>query len=190
MKLYLRTLSVPALLVLGACTTMPSGPSVLVMPGSGKNFDQFRADDAVCRQYALEQVGGADPNQVAVDSGVKSAAVGAVVGAAAGAAMGGHSQDAAAGAGIGLLFGALAGTGAGQSSAYASQYRYDNAFIQCMYAKGHRVPVSGQLVPGPAQYSSPPSQTPGYAPPPPPGYAPTPPPGYGPPPGYAPPPEQ
>jgi len=191
MKRYLRTLSVPALLILGACTTLPTGPSVMVMPGTGKNFDQFRADDAVCRQYALGQVGGTDPNQVAVDSGVKSAAVGAVVGAAAGAAMGGHSQDAAAGAGIGLLFGALAGSGTGQSSAYATQHYYDNAFIQCMYSKGHRVPVSGQLMQGPAQYSNPsPPPPPGYAPPPPPGYAPTPPPGYGPPPGYAPPPEQ
>jgi hypothetical protein len=175
MKLYMRTLSVPALLILGACMTMPTGPSVMVMPGTGKNFDQFRADDAVCRQYALEQVGGTDPNQVAVDSGVKSAAVGTIVGAAAGAAMGGNSQGAAAGAGVGLLVGALAGTGAGQSSAYGTQHRYDNAFIQCMYAKGHRVPVSGQLMSAPAQRSNPP-------PPPPPGYAPPPPPGYGPPP--------
>lgn len=172
----MRALSLPALLILGACTTMPTGPSVMVMPGTDKNFDQFRADDAVCRQYALEQVGGATPNQVAVDSGVLSAAVGTAVGAVAGAAAGGH-EGAGVGAGMGLLVGTLAGTGAGESSAYGTQRRYDNAFIQCMYAKGHRVPVSGQLMPGPVQPSSPPPPPPpGYSPPPPPVYAPPPPP--------------
>ncbi len=166
-----------ALLMLGACTTMPTGPSVMVMPGTGKSFDQFRADDAVCRQFALEQVGGTVPNQVAADSGARSAILGTAVGAAAGAAMGGNSQSAAAGAGMGLLVGTLAGTGAGESSAYGAQRRYDNAYIQCMYAKGDRVPVSGQFMPGPVQSSNPPPPPPpGYAPPPPPGYAPPPPP--------------
>ncbi|HTH44456.1 MAG TPA: hypothetical protein VL528_05200, partial [Oxalicibacterium sp.] len=45
-------------LALSACTTMPTGPSVLVLPGSGKSFDQFRADDMDCRQYAQYQMGG------------------------------------------------------------------------------------------------------------------------------------
>ncbi|HWT71813.1 MAG TPA: glycine zipper family protein, partial [Oxalicibacterium sp.] len=27
-------------LALSACTTMPTGPSVLVLPGTGKSFDQ------------------------------------------------------------------------------------------------------------------------------------------------------
>ena len=36
-----------ALLALGACTTLPTGPSILALPGTGKSFDQFRADDAV-----------------------------------------------------------------------------------------------------------------------------------------------
>ena len=42
---------VPAMLaaaVLGACTTMPSGPAVLVLPGTGKSVDQFRMDDMDC----------------------------------------------------------------------------------------------------------------------------------------------
>jgi len=38
-----------------ACTTVPKGPSKLALPGTGKNVDQFRADDADCRQYALSQ---------------------------------------------------------------------------------------------------------------------------------------
>ena len=177
MTKLMRLSPLVALLTLGACTTIPTGPSVMAMPGTGKTFDQFRADDADCRQFAQMQTGGATSNETAVESGMKSAAVGATVGALAGAAMGGH-QGAGVGAGMGLLAGSAMGAGAGQSSGYGSQRRYDNAYIQCMYAKGDRVPVSGQMVSEPARPASPPP-APGYAypPPPPPGYPPPPPPG-------------
>ena len=33
--------------LLGACATVPTGPSVMVLPGSGKSFEQFQVDDAV-----------------------------------------------------------------------------------------------------------------------------------------------
>jgi len=162
-----------ALLVVGACTTLPSGPAVMALPGTGKNFDQFRADDSDCRQYANTQIGGTSPNQVATDSGVKSAAVATVVGAAAGAAING-SSGAGVGAGAGLAVGALAGAAAGESSAYELQRRYDYAYIQCMYAKGNKVPVSGNLMSlnrnAAAQYAPPPP--PGSPPPPPPGISP------------------
>jgi hypothetical protein len=130
------------LALLGACTTMPSGPSMLVLPGSGKNFDQFRADDMSCRQYAQFQVQGASPNQAAVDSGVRSAAVGTALGAVAGAAINGR-HGAGVGAGTGLLFGGMSGAGAGEVSGRYAQRGYDNAYLQCMYANGHRVPVAG-----------------------------------------------
>jgi len=182
MSKFLRFSPFVALLMLGACTTIPTGPSVMVMPGTGKSFDQFRDDDADCRQFALDQVGGATANDTAVESGMKSAAVGAGVGALAGAAMGGH-QGAGVGAGVGLLAGSAMGANAGQASGYALQRRYDNAYIQCMYAKGDRVPVSGQLTSGPQRRSSvpppPPPNT--YPPPPPSGYPPPPPPGVLPP---------
>jgi hypothetical protein len=141
----LRILSIAVLLALAGCVTVPSGPSLMSLPGSGKSFDQFRFDDGDCRQYASSQVGGSNPNQAAADSGVKSAAVGTVVGAAAGAAIGGSSAGAAAGAGIGLLGGALAGSGAANASSYTLQQRYDIGYTQCMYAKGHKVPVSGRF---------------------------------------------
>jgi hypothetical protein len=176
-KLF-RLSPLAALLMLGACTTIPTGPSVMAMPGSGKSFDQFRNDDADCRQFALGQVGGATANETAVDSGVKSAAFGTAVGALAGAAMGGR-DGAAVGAGMGLLFGSAAGAGAGQASGYSSQRRYDNAYVQCMYAKGDRVPVSGQMMSGRARVVNP-APAPGTAyapPPPPPGSPPPPPPG-------------
>ena len=77
----LRYSPLAVLLMVGACTTIPSGPGVLVLPGTGKSFDQFRADDFDCRQYASAQVGGATPAQAASDNGVKNAAIGTAVGA-------------------------------------------------------------------------------------------------------------
>jgi hypothetical protein len=161
MKRPLRFTSLLCTLLLGACVSVPSGPSVLVLPGTGKGFDQFRADDFECRQYASAQVGGTTPDQVAGDSVARSAALGTVVGAAAGAAIGGQ-RGAGMGAGTGLAVGAMAGTGAGSVSAYGMQQRYDHAFQQCMYAKGHRIPVSGGFE------AMRPSAPPAYMPPPPP----------------------
>lgn len=160
--------------LLGACTTIPSGPGVLVLPGTGKTFEQFRFDDGDCRQYAQAQVGGATAGSAADDSVVRSAALGTVLGAVAGAAVGG-SHGAAVGAGGGLALGGLAGTGAAQGSAYNVQQRYDFSYQQCMYAKGHRVPVAAGSIRGarpvrgyesaPPMSSSMPPPPPYYAPP-------------------------
>lgn len=159
---------------LAACTTIPTGPSHMALPGPGKDFDQFRADDASCRAYALESA-GVSPTQAQDTSGVKSAVVGTAVGAAAGAAIGGHGRDAAVGAGVGLLAGALAGAAAGDQSAHAVQRRYDHGYTQCMYAKGHRVAVpAGMTYSAPVQ-AQPAPVAPTFVPPPPPGSAPPPP---------------
>jgi hypothetical protein len=130
------------LLAVGACATIPDGPAVLVLPGNAKTFDQFRADDFACRNYAAAQIGGGTAQQAAFDSGAATAAVGTVVGAAAGAAMGG-SQGAATGAGAGLVVGSAAGSSMAYASGYNLQQRYDNAYMQCMYASGHKIPVAG-----------------------------------------------
>ena len=68
----------------------------------------------------------------------------AAISALAGAAIGGK-DGAAVGAGVGLLFGSAAGADAAQSHNYGSQRQYDNAYIQCMYAKGHKVPVPASM---------------------------------------------
>lgn len=47
----------PIALLLSACVSVPSGPSVMTLPGSGKSFDEFRSDDYQCRQFAYEQLG-------------------------------------------------------------------------------------------------------------------------------------
>ncbi|TRZ90656.1 MAG: hypothetical protein D4R84_15870 [Rhodocyclaceae bacterium] len=188
MKSSVSSLAALSALLLAGCASVPTGPSVMALPGSGKNFEQFRGDDAECRQFAQHQIGGAGADQTGVDAGVRSAAVGTVVGAVAGAAIGGR-DSAGVGAGTGLLIGSMAGSGAAQSSAYATQRNYDNAYVQCMYAKGQQVPVSGAMARSRAQApaerapaaTSYPPPPPGNAPPPPPGYPPPPPPGYAPP---------
>ncbi|PXW83481.1 OmpA family protein [Nitrosomonas sp. Nm84] len=165
--------------LLTACVHIPSGPSVMTLPGSGKNFDQFRSDEYECRQYANEQIGGNTPRQASRVSGVESAVIGAGLGAAAGAAIGG-GHGAAIGAGTGLLMGGLAGSSTASTSGYVSQQRYDFSYIQCMYAKGNRVPVDGRITNGSSnnrgaarRISAPPASF--IPPPPPPGNPPPPP---------------
>ena len=159
--------------LLSACSTVPSGPNVMVWPGAGKPFDQFQVDDVMCRQYAQQQIGTA-PGQASAQSTINTAAVGTVLGAAAGAAIGAAAGNAgagaAAGAGSGLILGTAAGAGAGSSSSGTLQWRYDASYMQCMYAKGNQVPgaastlKSGYFPPPPLTAPPPPSS----APPPPP----------------------
>jgi Glycine-zipper domain len=174
---------------LGACATVPTGPSVMVLPGGGKTFEDFQADDGTCRQWAYQQA-GASPGQAANQSGITSAiigtALGAAAGAAIGAAVGNPALGAAAGAGGGLLFGSAAGVNAAGYSGAATQQRYDVAYQQCMFAKGNQIPgvIRGASRRGTAVASPLPP------PPPPPGgvLSPGPPPGYVLPPGPPPPP--
>jgi hypothetical protein len=78
-------------LLLAGCASAPPAPtpSVLVLPGSSKSFDAFRADDGECRQHAASQAGNVSDEK--------------------------------------LL-----------------QHRYDFAYQQCMFARGHKVPVAGR----------------------------------------------
>ena len=191
--------AVAAVVVLAGCATVPMGPAVTVLPGYQKNFDQFRADEGDCRQYAQMAIGGPNANQPANDAAAANAVGAAALGAAAGAILGsvtGHAGNGAAiGAGTGLLFGSAASGNASGYSSYQLQRHYDAAYMQCMYARGNQVP--GQVAyrgPPPPQAPNynyiPPSTTPRYPPAnyPPPNAAPGsyPPPNY-PPPNYPPP---
>ncbi len=170
--------------LLSGCVTYPSGPSMLALPGTSTSFEQFRGDDFSCQSYAQQATGQTSAQQAATDSGVNSAAVGTVVGAAAGALLGAAAGNPAAGAAIGagggLLVGSTAGTDAYGASGYGAQDRYDNAYIQCMYAKGHQVPVPAEVAE--AQYPAPRPPMSSYPAPAPAGLYP--PPGTPPPPGY------
>lgn len=167
-----RLLAVAA--IVGGCATVPTGPTVLTLPGTGKSFDQFRNDENDCRAYAFQSIGGKSATDNANQAGAASAVIGTAIGAVAGAAIGG-SQGAAVGAGVGLLGGSAAGAGAADTSYRGTQRQYDHSFLQCMYARGHRVPVSARFATEPPQQTSgvrpPPPPPPGLPPPPPPGVA-------------------
>jgi|LNFM01.1.fsa_nt_gb hypothetical protein len=175
------------------CASIPNGPDVMALPGTGMSFEQFRADDYECQSYARQATGLPPTQQAATDSAVNSAAIGTAVGAAAGALIGAASGNAGAGAAIGagggLVLGSAAGTDAYGGTAYNVQERYDNAYVQCMYAKGHQVPVPANVAEQqrlnaatyptatypatPAPGTPPPAAAPAYPPintPPPPGY--------------------
>ena len=170
-SVFYRSTAVLGVVFLAACTVMPSGPNVMVLPGTGLSLERFRDDDALCRQFAHVQIGGRTAEQAARQSAVTSAAVGTAVGAVAGAAIGGGRDGAAVGAGTGLLLGSAVGSDAARSSGIGTQQQYDNAYIQCMYAKGHRVPVPANV-----SYSRPVRAADAGIPPPPPGAPPPPPP--------------
>jgi hypothetical protein len=138
-----RIIASLAVLVFSGCATIPTGPSVQVLPGAGKSFEQFQADDAVCRQWAAQQI-GISPQERVNQNAATGAVVGTVIGAGAGALIGaatGHpGAGAAIGAGSGLLVGTASGANAGNASGWEAQRRYDNTYVQCMYAKGNQVP--------------------------------------------------
>ncbi|MCM2327824.1 MAG: glycine zipper family protein [Lysobacter sp.] len=136
-------------LVLGACTVMPTGPSVMALPGSGKSVGQYQVDAVECRQYAdaVIAASGGGTAAAADNSAASTAAAGAVLGAATGAIIGAATgqagHGAAIGAGTGLLFGAAAGSPYIAMSSWQLQRGYDSAYLQCMYARGNRVPTRG-----------------------------------------------
>jgi hypothetical protein len=97
--------------LLGACSTMPSGPSVLALPGTGKNFDLFHNDDLTCKQFVHAQIAASQKEP---------------------------------------------------DSKEEAQQDYDIGYIQCMYGKGHRVPVPEEVMYGTQQewHSPPPPNMP------------------------------
>ena len=91
---YFSKLSPTAIiLAITGCASLPNGPNVMVLPGTGTSFEHFRNDDTLCEQYASTQVSA----------------------------------------------------GEGSDSEQELQERYDVAYVQCMYAKGQRVPISGSF---------------------------------------------
>ena len=155
-------------LTLSACATPPMGPTVAVMPAPNKPFAVFQEDQAICKNFADQQVSG--QAETANNQALGGAVLGTVLGAGLGAAVGGGR-----GAAIGAASGAALGTGGGMMySANANmpiQQRYDIAYSQCMYSRGNQVPGYYQPAPPPpppARRVAPPPPPPG-APPPPPG---------------------
>ena len=156
---------VGALLLSAGCATVPTGPSVMVLPGTSRSFEQFQGDDVVCRQWALQQT-GTTPSETGAINTMTGATVGTVVGAALGAAIGAAAGGPALGAAIGAATGLFGGTAVGAGNAYGAglsvQSRYDIAYMQCMYAKGNQIPVAvaRRPEPPPPPPAPPPSEVP------------------------------
>jgi hypothetical protein len=184
-----------AAMLLAGCATFPPGPSVMVMPGNGKSFEAFQGDDSVCRQWAQNQTGW-NANQTVNENLAGGAIAGGALGAAAGALIGAASGNVGPGAAIGAGAGLLGGAALNSTQAYGAggevQRRYDNAYQQCMYAKGNQIPANVQASnrrstrwsyppppPPPPNYiqgPAPAAPPPGGTPPPPGGNPPPPPP--------------
>lgn len=132
------------MLALGGCAVaLPSGPTVLAVPGPGRTLDSFQLDDLACRRYASASVNPAEAqagSQAAVGNAIVGTGAGAALGALLGAATGSPATGAALGAGGGLLVGGSSGSSVAQSSAAGLQRQYNMAYIQCMVAKGNTVP--------------------------------------------------
>jgi YMGG-like Gly-zipper len=147
----------------------PMGPTIPVMPGPGKSFNAFNADQAICQQYANSQT--APMAQAANNQALGTALLTTALGAGLGAAVGGGR-----GAAIGAASGAVVGTSIGASNAQMSgmslQQQYDIFYAQCMYAKGNRVPGFSPGEYGLGPYPAGPGYGPGtpVPPPPPPHY--------------------
>ncbi len=124
-------------LVLAACANAPIGPSVRVLPSPKKAFETFQAEQATCKYYADDQVRGQAEraNSTGFVQGLGATALGAGLGAAID---GGH------GAAVGAAMGATAGTVVGASTSSRQdrtiQQVYDDAYVQCMVAKGNLIP--------------------------------------------------
>jgi len=152
--------------LVSGCASAPTGPSVMVLPGLGKSFEQFNADDAACRQWGL-QATGRTPAAEATTGGTS-----AVGGTPSGDAGGTASTAPAAPVTGGITY-----------SGQEGQWRYDIAYQQCMYSRGHQIPgvpaayrgvsapasSSPALTPKPLDSSAIPPPPPGPPPPPPPG---------------------
>ena len=90
-----KLVTLVSLAPLMACSTVPSGPSALVLPGDQKNPAQFKADDAACRKAAHAEL-ISDPHQ--------------------------------------------------PQSLSEGQLHFDIHYLQCMYTKGHLIPLPGEVI--------------------------------------------
>lgn len=127
---------------LAACVATPTASMVPVMPGRGKTFEAFAADQAVCQQYAGAQAAPAVEvaNNQAVGNVLLGTALTAGLGAAAGSFAGVAGKGAAIAAASGAAFGS-AGNAATTPYAQSSVQRiYDIAYMNCMVLHGNMAP--------------------------------------------------
>lgn len=133
-KLYFGAVAIAAALALEGCVTTPMGPTVPVMPGQGKSWSDFQADQSYCEHYAEDRVAGRIKR--ANDEIARNTVIGTALGAAFGAALG-DTRGAVAGGVAGGAIGAST-TGPGYKQ-HAAQREYNIAYAQCMKYRGNEI---------------------------------------------------
>jgi hypothetical protein len=135
-----RLLPVGAALMLGACATgRPSGPVVIVVPGSGKNFEAFQQDDTICRRHVAANTGYGDlalPHTQGSNA-VPTGATGEAGTAWAAGTTGGVGTAAGAPAGSGTT--ATNASGASTPEPPDETIPNQSGYLQCMAARGDTV---------------------------------------------------
>jgi len=130
-----------ALALLAGCDTMPVGPTVTALQGADKGLDEFRTDDADCRQHAYAHVREVMSASAYHANGVISTPPSAAICVAAGPATDGRDSPAAAGRRTGSFIDWLY---TAQFAGYGLQRHCNFAYVQCMYVKGDKVPLLAQ----------------------------------------------
>src|SRR4051794_13141815 len=103
-----------ALIALNACAAGPVlGPSVMTLPGQGKNVEDLREDDRLCQLYAAHNV-NEQSRAVAANSATADTAPN-------------------------LMAGSLGGRIDTRPASQNPQRRYDASYTRCMYAGGNTV---------------------------------------------------
>jgi hypothetical protein len=107
-------------LALGACAaTLPPGPPIAVLPGTGKDLAAFQQDELICQQHAVAHTGYGSPAGSAATGRPESAENGASLNATAGAAP------------------VAAGTTAANATVPVGAQPFDEAgYQQCMASRG------------------------------------------------------
>lgn len=99
-----KLLALACMAALTACSTIPSGPSALVLPAAQTSETRFRADESACRRFAHGQLlTSAHPP---------------------------HSLE-------------------------EGQLHFDISYLQCMYGKGHQIPVVGEVISSQSAWAAP-----------------------------------
>lgn len=114
-------------LVLGACaSTPPPGPSLAVLPGTGKDLAAFQQDDMICQQHAVARTGYGSP--------AGAAEAGSPAGTAGSAANGASGKETAG------VTPVAAGTTAANAAVPVGTQPFDEAgYLQCMASRGDTV---------------------------------------------------
>ena len=146
-KWYRITAAGFALVVLAGCVTQrPTGPTVSVMPAPGKPIRRVLWKTSSAASMRARWIASESGDTSGNFAG--SAVAGTAIGAVAGKLIGGD-QGASVGAGMGFLAGSSQGASQAEYSTRSAQWRYDNAYKQCMYAKGNQasrlsIPAAGR----------------------------------------------